>query len=58
MDKKSELDFVDKDIADYFFSRWPDDTYWVHGHPTQMQLARYIKRLCELMENAEKSKER
>lgn len=48
---KTELDFVDEDIAEYFRSRWKRESQWPFGMPTQMQLARYMKRLCALIES-------
>jgi hypothetical protein len=48
---KNELDFVDVDIAQYFRDRvGNDEKRWRQGAPTEMQQARYTKRLCELME--------
>ncbi len=52
----NELDFVDKDIADFFCSLpgGGDPSRFKPGLPTQMQIAKYIKRLCEIMENEER----
>jgi len=61
MGSKSELDFVDEDIAEYFRSKYPPrdglpaESFFNPNWAIQMQLARYTKRLCELMERAEAS---
>ena len=57
MERKTELDFVDEDIAEYFNERWPTqdglpgDSFWDAGRAIDMQLARNTKRLTEAIDN-------
>jgi len=57
MEKKTELDFVDKDIAEYFNARWPTrdglpgDSFWDAGRAVDMQLARNVERLAKAIDN-------
>ena len=50
MEGVSELTFVDDDIAAYFKAAYVNELYYKSGLPTQVQLARYVKKLYEQLE--------
>ena len=55
MERKTELDFVDEDIAEYFRTRFPfGEDAWREPFPTEMQHARNVKRLAKAIEDLTK----
>jgi len=55
MERKTELDFVDEDIAEYFRARFRHgEGCWRKPFPTEMQHARNVRRLAEAIENLTK----